>query len=105
MATPKPKPPRKTAYVPQSQRHTIPIAIRASPELAEAVKGDAETYDLTLAEVLTAYRDLAHASGRLEKVLHAAGVREEHPDDYKAAVRGAAPAKTPVFISGKRPAQ
>lgn len=93
MATPKLKPTRKTAYVPQSQRHTIPIAIRASPELAEAVKGDAETYDLTLAEVLTAYRTVALASGRLKKAFERARDQKVQPEDEDASATATKPKK------------
>lgn len=48
------------------------INIRLPDEFAKAIESDCEMYDLTIGQVLAAYRDLAVASGRLPKALFAA---------------------------------
>lgn len=88
------------ASVREAERHTDRFTARLPPELAAMIRADAERYDVTLARVLEAYRDLAVESGRLAKVLHAAMVKTEHPADYQRVVRGMAPEQVPV-IRGK----
>jgi hypothetical protein len=94
------KPGRPGTNIPEAARGTAKLSARVPVELYRDVHHDAETYDLTLAEVLAAYRDLAAGSGRLGKVLHAAMVKAEHPEDYARAVRGEAPVQE-VVIKGK----
>lgn len=60
---------RRTANIPQSQRSTTFLAIRAPVELDVAVRADAATHGLTLAQVVGVYRELAVASGQLEVAL------------------------------------
>lgn len=98
------KPGRPGTNIPEAARGTAKLAARVPVELYQDVHHDAETYDLTLAEVLAAYRDLAVESGRLGKVLHAAMVKAEHPEDYQRAVRGEGPLQVPV-IRGKATAE
>lgn len=67
---------RRTAYVPQSQRHTARLDLRVSPDLSVEIRADADRHGLTLAQVVEVYRDLALASGRLEAALAKAGQGE-----------------------------
>lgn len=77
------------------------ISARLPDELAKALESDCEMYDLTIGQVLAAYRDLAVASGRLPKALFAAGAREERPEDYARALTGDA-TKVVVLPDGTR---
>jgi len=81
-----PKKSRSGPNIDEAQRHTSRINVRLPRELAEAIADDGERYDLTIGQVLSAYRDLAVASGRLPKALFAAMVREERSLDYDAVV-------------------
>ena len=63
---------RRTAYVPQSQRHTDRLDLRVSRELNQALRADAERHGLTHAETVQAYRTALEASGRLEAALREA---------------------------------
>jgi len=67
---------RRTAYVPQSQRHTRRLDLRVPDALNDAIRADAARHGLTHTEVVEVYRDLALASGRLE-----AALREASEDD------------------------
>lgn len=77
------------------------INIRLPDEFAKAIESDCEMYDLTIGQVLAAYRDMAVASGRLPKALFAAGAREERPEDYARALTGDA-TKVVVLPDGTR---
>lgn len=77
------------------------INVRLPGELAKAIESDCETFDLTIGQVLAAYRDLAVASGRLPKALFAVGAREERPEDYARALTGDA-TKVVVLPDGTR---
>ena len=86
-----PKKSRSGPNIPETQRGTSRLTIRLPHELQKTINSDCETYDLTIAQVLTAYRDLAVTSGRLPRALFAAGAREERPMEYEAVVRPVEP--------------
>ncbi len=57
MPCPKPDPKRKSrsgSYLPDSQRGTVRVVVRCSPELAATVRETTRRHDCTLAEVLEA---------------------------------------------------
>lgn len=96
-----PKKSRSSPNIDEAQRGTSRLTIRLPDELAKALESDCETFDLTIGQVLAAYRDLAVASGRLPKALFAAGAREERPEDYARALTGDA-TKVVVLPDGTR---
>lgn len=49
---PKTKPPRKTMYVPDSQRHTAKVTLRLDPMTAKRLRALATKRDLTMGEVI-----------------------------------------------------
>lgn len=78
---------RRTAYVPEDQRHSSTrFQARLTPSLAAAIDGMAERYDLSTAVVLEVLHDLALVTGRLEAGLYAAMVLHEDPAAYERAV-------------------
>lgn len=78
---------RKTAYIPEGQRHSSTrFQTRLTPSLHAAIEGAAETYDLSPAVVLEVLHDLAAASGKLDAALYAAMTLHEEPNAYARVV-------------------
>lgn len=78
---------RRTAYVPEDQRHSSTrFQTRLTPSLAAALTELGERYDLSTAVVLEVLHDLARGTGRLDAALYAAMVLHEDPAAYERAV-------------------
>lgn len=59
MSEPKRRPSGKGKAIPDSERHTKKLQLRVHPELDARVRDIADTYDLTLAQVLETAIDVA----------------------------------------------
>jgi hypothetical protein len=91
---------RRTAYVPEDQRHSSTrFQSRLTPSLSAAIDGMAERYDLSTAVVLEVLHDLAIVTGRLEAALFAAMVLHEDPAAYERAVGRPASEDARAFAS------
>lgn len=78
---------RRTAYIPEDQRHSSTrFQARVTPSLHAAISDASERYDLSPAVVLEVLHDLALASGRLDASLYAAMVLHEAPEAYERVV-------------------
>lgn len=78
---------RKTAYIPEDQRHSSTrFQARLTPSLHAALTELGERYDLSPAVVLEVLHDLARGTGRLDAGLYAAMVLHEDPAAYERAV-------------------